>query len=65
MKRIVFTTGFAVLAAAPAFAHPGHGVDGSSNTLLHYIATPEHAGIALVAVLVAAGLFMFARRRAR
>jgi hydrogenase/urease accessory protein HupE len=65
MKRIVLTAVFAVLTAAPAFAHPGHGVDGSSNTLLHYIATPEHIGIALAAVLVAAGLFMFARRRAR
>jgi hypothetical protein len=64
MKRISIT-GSALLIAAPAFAHPGHGPDGGSNGLSHYFSTPEHVGLALVAVLVAAGLLVLARRRAR
>lgn len=63
MKRFALAAA-ALLAAAPAFAHPGHGPDGGSKGLLHYFSTPEHIGFALIAVLVAAGLFVLARRRA-
>jgi hydrogenase/urease accessory protein HupE len=65
MKRFALIAGSAVVAATPAFAHPGHGAPGSSTTQLHYLTTPEHLGPVLIAVLIAAVLFALARRRAR
>ncbi len=64
MKRIALTLAFAALSAAPAFAHPGHGLD-DGFSLRHYLTSPEHMGLALIAVLVVAGLYVMARRRAR
>jgi hydrogenase/urease accessory protein HupE len=56
-----------VLFAAPAFAHPGHGIDGSSNSLTHYVTEPAHLGpviLAAVAGITAAAFVAWYRRRA-
>ena len=64
MKRVATLAGIAALYAAPAFAHPGHGV-GGGYSLLHYATSPEHVGLALLALVVVAGALALTRRRAR
>ena len=54
-SRVALTLA-SLLAATAASAHPGHGLDPSGATLLHWLASPEHvaplAGLAaLCAVL--------------
>ena len=64
-RAFLFAT--AALAAAPAFAHPGHGRDGGSHELAHYATEPDHlAPLALGALAAAAvgGWFAWSRRRA-
>ncbi len=57
------TTGLVLLASAAA-AHPGHGADGGSYSLLHYLSEPVHiAFAALLAVGVVGGLSALARSR--
>ena len=52
------------LAAPPAFAHPGHGLDSAGVGLLHFLSQPSHGGIALaVAGLLVAGALVFTLRR--
>ncbi|HEX2486875.1 MAG TPA: hypothetical protein VHQ66_16325 [Myxococcota bacterium] len=67
MNRLPLALGAGVaLAATPAAAHPGHGV--AAGSLLHYLASPEHAlGAAFVALACAAAVALLARaeRRAR
>jgi hydrogenase/urease accessory protein HupE len=56
-----------VLAAMPAFAHPGHGKDGGSNSLAHYATEPVHVAPVVFAVLAGiatAGVIIWLRRRA-
>ena len=45
----------ALLTAPLASAHPGHGHDGGSNTLLHFLCEPIHivAAVVLLCVLAA------------
>jgi hypothetical protein len=55
------------LATLPAFAHPGHGRDGGSNSLTHYATEPVHIApvvFALVAGAAMAGLIIWLRRKA-
>lgn len=55
------------LATLPAFAHPGHGRDGGSNSLTHYATEPVHVAPMILAVLAGvatAGLIIWLRRRA-
>jgi hypothetical protein len=51
------------LGSAPAvLAHPGHGKDGGSYGLLHYLSEPEHMGVGLALIgLVAAGVYLTKR----
>jgi hypothetical protein len=60
-------TTLAVTFAAPALAHPGHGKDGGSHELVHYLSEPVHlapVGLAALAGIAAAGLVVWYRRRA-
>lgn len=53
--------------SAPAFAHPGHGPDGGSHRLTHYLTEPQHlapVGLAAFAGVAAAALVAWYRRRA-
>ena len=55
------------LATLPAFAHPGHGRDGGSNSLTHYATEPAHVApvvLAAVAGAAVAALIIWLRRRA-
>jgi hypothetical protein len=55
------------LASLPAFAHPGHGRDGGSNSLTHYATEPVHVApvvFAALAGIAIAGLIIWLRRRA-
>lgn len=61
-------TGLAiVLTAAPVLAHPGHGRDGGSHELTHYVTEPAHlapVGLAALAGVAAAAFVVWYRRRA-
>jgi len=57
----------AALAVAPVFAHPGHGADGGSHELTHYVTEPVHLaplGLAALAGIAAAGIVAWVRRKA-
>ena len=61
-----FSVGFVAACAAPvvAWAHPGHGIDGGSHGLMHYLTEPLHVALALGVVAVAvAGRVAHQRRR--
>ena len=62
MRRAALGIGVFLLALAhAAAAHPGHGLEGGSESWLHYATEPLHVGpIALVAVAL-----VVARRRRR
>lgn len=45
-----------LLTASAAGAHPGHGVEGGSWSLVHFLSDPLHLGFALAVVLGLAGL---------
>ena len=57
-----------LLAAGPAWAHPGHGI-GDGNGWLHYLTEPIHVLPALIlvalAVSLAVGGFRLARARSK
>lgn len=55
------------LAAVPAFAHPGHGRDGGSNSIMHYATEPVHVApvvFAALAGIAVTGLIVWLRRKA-
>lgn len=55
-------------AQSSLLAHAGHGKDGGSNSLLHYVIEPDHAwtAIALLGLLAAiAALTVRALRKSR
>ena len=57
----------ALVLAVPAFAHPGHGKDGGSHELTHYLSEPEHLaplGLAALAGVAAAAFVVWYRRKA-
>ena len=63
-KAVSYLLVSAIAWVAPAIvsAHPGHGLDGGSFSLLHYLTEPEHVGIGLaVILLVAAGVYWSVR----
>jgi hydrogenase/urease accessory protein HupE len=53
------------LASSPAWAHPGHGVDGGDWSLLHYLTEPDHLIGALGLAILVAGSFAWRATRAR
>ena len=63
--RIAFALGSLLSLPGAALAHPGHGIDPSGTSLLHWLAEPEHAlpllGVAGLAALLF-GLSALARR---
>ena len=64
--RICYGTLAVVASAAPAFAHPGHGADGGSHELTHYVTEPVHLaplGLAALAGIAAAGVVAWVRRK--
>lgn len=64
--RRLFSVGSLVACAVPALAvaHPGHGVDGGSQSWLHYMLEPTHAAVGLgAAALVLVGFLALRRRR--
>ncbi len=69
MKKIIWF--FLVLSivfgsSSIVIAHPGHGHNGGSFSLLHYLGEPIHfgVGIALVGIIVA-GIYWFKRNTSR
>ncbi|NIP84677.1 MAG: hypothetical protein GTO03_03615 [Planctomycetales bacterium] len=66
MKRsvLVFITVHLASRGGVATAHPGHGTDGGSHGLLHYLSEPVHAaGLLAAAAGLAATLCYFRGRR--
>ncbi len=64
-RLLLMVFGF-LSAAARASAHRGHGPDGGSESLLHYLTEPLHAAIPVgLAVGVAVAFAASARFRAR
>ena len=60
-------TGAACLLTSPLLAHPGHGTDGGSHEMTHYLTEPVHVAPLVVAALVgvvAAGVVAWYRRNA-
>lgn len=56
-----------VSSTAPALAHPGHGADGGSHELTHYLTEPSHLaplGLAALTGIAAAGIVAWVRRKA-
>jgi hypothetical protein len=54
--------------ASAASAHPGHGLDGGSESWLHYLSDPLHVAplaLAAVTLVLAARRWREARARAR
>ncbi len=50
-----FVVSTLLLGTTPALAHPGHGPDGMSYTLLHYLTDPLHLterGLVSLAVML-------------
>jgi hypothetical protein len=62
--RFATLLGGGLLAAAPALAHPGHGLGGGSASWLHYATDPLHVA-PLAAAVAALVLWRRARSRAR
>ena len=65
--RQIALTSAACLLASPALAHPGHGADGGSHEMTHYLTEPVHIAPLVVAALVgvvAAGVVVWYRRKA-
>jgi hypothetical protein len=50
------------LGATPVLAHPGHGADGGSSALLHYLIDPLHLGERGLLILLAATLWIASPR---
>ena len=53
---------FVLFSTSVAHAHPGHGVDGGSWSLVHFLSDPLHVGFA-AALLVGLGALAGVRRR--
>jgi hydrogenase/urease accessory protein HupE len=53
----------ALLGAASAAAHPGHGAEGSGWSALHHLGEPEHLGASAL-LLLAVSLWHALRARA-
>jgi hypothetical protein len=49
----LFVSMFPSLAATPAFAHPGHGLDADGVGLIHFMIDFAHGGGALAVALLA------------
>jgi hypothetical protein len=49
MNHRLFLLGLMLLPTAVASAHPGHGVDGGSHEVSHYLSEPLHVGLVIVA----------------
>jgi hypothetical protein len=64
MRSRVSISLIALLGAAPAAAHPGHGAAGDGWGALHYVSEPAHLG-AGVLVLFAVSLWRALRARRR
>lgn len=65
LHRFAFSA-VAILMAAPALAHPGHGKGGGSHELVHYSTEPAHIApvvVAAVAGIATAGLVAWYRRK--
>lgn len=62
-----FLTALTTVLAAPAFAHPGHGKDGGSHEVTHYLTEPMHVAplaMAAIAGIAAAAFVAWYRRKA-
>lgn len=60
MKKAILAG--ALLAPAPALAHPGHGLAADTHAeLLHILTTPGHALLLFGVPLVVAGVIVLAR----
>jgi len=54
------------LITGRAAAHPGHGADGGSFRLLHYLTEPVHVGVGVLIVLgIAAGMALVRGKSSR
>jgi hypothetical protein len=65
--RSLFLALTLLVFVVPALAHPGHGRDGGSHELTHYVTEPAHVGpvvLALVAGVAAAVFVIWYRRKA-
>lgn len=65
--RRVALAGVGCLFTMPVLGHPGHGKDGGSHEMSHYLSEPEHLAPLAIAGLVgavAAGVVVWYRRRA-
>jgi hypothetical protein len=51
------------IVAGLVAAHPGHGVNGGSYSLVHYLAQPEHALGVVLGMLAVAYLLGVVRQR--
>lgn len=51
------------LSAAPAAAHPGHGLESYGVGLAHFLLQPSHGGIAVVVALVLVAASVAIKRR--
>lgn len=66
-RRVCFAAAAFASTAAPALAHPGHGKDGGSHELTHYVTEPAHVaplGLAALAGVAAAAFVVWYRRKA-
>jgi len=61
MARSAIVAAATVALASPVSAHPGHGLDGGSYALLHYLREPLHLLGGLVAAFTVAGGLRLAR----
>ena len=64
-KHSALTTAAWLTASSVAVAHPGHGHDGGSFSLLHYLTEPLHflQGVLLAAGVVGVALVVMRRRK--
>jgi len=64
--RALASAGVTLALASAAAAHPGHGLDGGSDSWLHYASDPYHvAPLALVALTLVLAWRRWRESRAR
>ncbi len=61
MTRLMTATS-TFLCAATAWAHPGHGTPGESETITHYLTEPVHVGAGVLFLLAVFFLVRVLRR---
>ncbi len=69
MKNIIlYFLGLSIVCGASSvvIAHPGHGHNGGSFSLFHYLSEPVHFGITIALIgLIVVGIYWFRRNISR